>query len=600
MKPNSERKYVIIGGGPAGLTAAYQLVKLGHKPVVLEKDAILGGIARTEEYKGYRFDMGGHRFFTKVKEVEEMWQEVLGGEFLIRPRLSRIFYKGRFFSYPLKPGNALKQLGLLESAAILLSYIRWNLFPYREEETFEQWVTNRFGKRLFETFFKSYTEKVWGVSTKELKAEWAAQRIKSLSLKTAVLSMFLKPRKTITTLIEQFKYPRLGPGMMWEAVGRRIEEAGGEVRKKCDVVSVRREGERVTGVIVRDSEGRESLIEGTDFITSMPLTELVKKLTPDPPADVIHAGASLKYRDFLTVCVIVDQPQLFADNWIYIHDPSVHVGRIQNFKNWSPDMVADESKTSLGLEYFCTQGDALWSSPDDELIDLAKKELDKIGLARAADVSDACVYRVPKCYPIYDDDYGQQLPVLRNYIKGMQNLQSVGRAGMHRYNNQDHSMLAAMFAVRNAELGEAHDLWTVNTEQEYHEEIRDRAPGRNPNYVEQVVQRGLADVYRRLDRGGLGVGAAVLGALTLSLATLVLVLRGGERVGATLGLLSNYLPGYSVTPGGVLVGLLYGILIGFPVGWAFAAMRNALTVTYFTLVERRAERGYLADLLEFI
>lgn len=600
MEMSTQRKYVIIGGGPAGLTAAYQLVKLGHKPIVLEKDAVLGGIARTEEYKGYRFDMGGHRFFTKVKEVDEMWHEVLKTDFLLRPRLSRIFYKGKYFAYPLKPGNALKQLGLWESAAIMFSYVRWNLFPYREEDTFEQWVTNRFGKRLFETFFKSYTEKVWGISTKELKAEWAAQRIKNLSLKSAVFSMFLKPGSIITTLIEQFEYPRLGPGMMWEAVGRQIEDAGGEVRRHRNVTAVCRDGERITGVISCDPEGREELIEGTDFITSMPLSELTKKLTPAPPSEVLHAGASLKYRDFLTVCLIVDQPQLFSDNWIYIHEPSVLVGRIQNFKNWSPEMVADTNKTSLGLEYFCNEGDKLWSTPNSELIELASRELEEIGLARAADVSDGCVFRVPKCYPVYDDDYNQQLPVLRKYVDGMQNLHSVGRSGMHRYNNQDHSMLAAMYAVRNAEFGEKNDLWAVNTEPEYHEEVRNRAPGRNPNYIEQVVRRGLADVYRRLDRGALGAGGAALGAIVLSLATLVLVLSGGERVGPTLGLLTHYLPGYSVTERGVVVGLFYGLLVGFALGWTFAAIRNALTVAYLTIVERRAERGFLADLLELI
>jgi protoporphyrinogen oxidase len=600
MSTDSPRQFVIIGGGPAGLTAAYQLTKLGHKPIVLEKDAILGGISRTEEYKGNRFDMGGHRFFTKVKDVDDMWEEVLAADFLTRPRQSRIFYKSKFFSYPLKPANALSQLGLLDSAAIVLSYARWKLLPYRQEDTFEQWVTNRFGKRLFETFFKTYTEKVWGISTKELKAEWAAQRIKNLSLRVALLNMFQKPSRTVTTLIEQFKYPRLGPGMMWEAVGRRVEEAGGEIRLGRDCVALRHEGGRVTGVIARDGHGREEIIEGTDFITSMPLAVLVKRMDPAPPVEVVAAAGRLKYRDFLTVCLIVDRPTLFSDNWIYVHEPSVNVGRIQNFKNWSPDMVADPNKTSLGLEYFCNEGDQLWSMPDGKLVELAKRELAAIGLAAPGDVSDGCVFRVPKAYPVYDADYSEALPVLREYVNSLPNLQTVGRNGMHRYNNQDHSMLAAMCAVRNAVLGESHDLWAVNTDMEYHEEMNGRRPGRNANYVEEVVERGLAEVYRRLDRGALGVGGAALCALTVSLATLVLVVRGGAHVGATLGLLSNYLPGYSVTWSGALVGVGYGLLFGFAAGWAFAAVRNALTVAYFALLKRRAERGFLADLFEYV
>lgn len=462
---------VVIGGGPAGLTAAYELTKFGRVPVVLEKNSLVGGLARTESYKGFHFDMGGHRFFTKSEAVKQIWHEILADEFLHRPRLSRIYYKKRFFNYPLKPLNALFGLGIIESVLILLSYFRWRLFPYRKEESFEQWVTNRFGRRLFRTFFKSYTEKVWGIPCTELKAEWAAQRIKDLSLKTAVLNMLFKPRQTIKTLIDAFDYPRLGPGMMWKAVRQRVEQAGGTVQTGADVIRIHHSGWRVGSVVVARG-GRQELVRGSDFISSMPLTEFIKKLDPLPPVKVLEAAHKLTYRDFLTVCLIVRQPNLFPDNWIYIHDPAVQVGRIQNFKNWSPDMLPDPSKSSLGLEYFCNEGDTLWTKSDADLIEQGKRELEAIGLARAADVEDGCVFRVPKSYPVYDSNYQEHLAVLKEYVAGFENFQTIGRNGLHRYNNQDHAMLTGLLAVRNLVLGQRNDLWSVNADQEYHEEVR--------------------------------------------------------------------------------------------------------------------------------
>lgn len=466
--------FVIIGGGPAGLTAAYELVRHGAAPLVLEKDAIVGGIARTETYKGYHFDMGGHRFFTRSPEVERLWHDVLLEDFLKRPRLSRIYYKNRFFHYPLKPLNALWGLGPVESGRVVASYVWWKLFPHRTVDTFEQWVTNRFGQRLFETFFKAYTEKVWGISCSELKADWAAQRIRELSLKRAILSMFFRPQGTIRSLIESFGYPRRGPGMLWEAVRRQVAEHGGEVRMNSPVTAVHRQGRRVTGVSVR-MNGQAQRLSGTHFITSMPLTELVSKLDPPPPREVLEAAASLRYRDFITVCLIVGRKELFPDNWIYVHDPRVRVGRIQNFKNWSADMVPDASKTSLGMEYFCNEGDDLWTRRDAELIELAKCELDRIGLARSSEVEDGCVFRVPKSYPMYDGRYAEHLGVVRRFVDGLVNCRTVGRNGLHRYNNQDHSMLTGMYAVRNLLLGENHDLWDVNADMEYHEEAAESA-----------------------------------------------------------------------------------------------------------------------------
>jgi len=330
---------------------------------------------------------------------------------------------------------------------------------------------------------------VWGIPCTELKAEWAAQRIKGLSLRTALLSMFVRPRTTIKTLIEEFEYPRLGPGMMWNAVKSRIEERGGSVRLNRGVVQIRRTGSRIDCVVVA-CDGREEVYEGTDFLSSMAIKDFVLSLDPPPPRRVLDAAKMLNYRDFLTVCLIVSQPELFKDNWIYIHDPGVKVGRIQNYKNWSPQMVPDPGKTSLGLEYFCTVGDALWCLPDSDLIELGKREVDRIGLARAADIEDGCVFRVPKSYPIYDSDYRGHLAVVREFVDGLENFATIGRNGLHRYNNQDHAMLTGILAVRNLVLGEKNDLWSVNAEQEYHEEVRVPAANR-PDRSRRVAPSAL-------------------------------------------------------------------------------------------------------------
>ncbi len=463
---------VVIGGGPAGLTAALELTEHGCRPIVLERSQLVGGIARTESYKGFRFDMGGHRFFTKVDEVRELWHRVLGDHFLKRPRLSRIFYNKKFFHYPLKPFDALAKLGIVEGILIVFSYMRWRLFPYRNVDTFEQWVTNRFGRRLFLTFFKSYTEKVWGIPCTELKAEWAAQRIKNLTLGSALLSWLFKPRNAITSLIEQFDYPELGPGMMWEAFRREVESRGGVVRMGCDVVGIKRDGARILGVHIREN-GHPEFIPADHVISSMPVTESIKKLDPPAPDETLKAAGQLKYRDFLTVCLIVDRPELFADNWIYIHEPDVKVGRIQNFKNWSPAMVPDQSKTSLGLEYFCNEGDDLWCMSDADLVKLGTRELAHIGLVDSSTVEDGCVFRVPKSYPVYDSDYRDCLATIKKFVDDLDNFQTVGRNGLHRYNNQDHAMLTGLYAARNVALGQTNDLWNVNVDQEYHEEVRE-------------------------------------------------------------------------------------------------------------------------------
>ncbi|MGH7415581.1 MAG: NAD(P)/FAD-dependent oxidoreductase [Candidatus Rokuibacteriota bacterium] len=595
VEGSSEERVVVIGAGPAGLTAGRELARLGLRPIVVEKGAMVGGLARTEIFKGFHFDMGGHRFFTKVDEVNKIWHEVLGEHFLRRPRLSRINYNRRFFYYPLRPLNVLRGLGPWQAVLILLSYVRGQLFPYRQEDTFEEWVTNRFGRRLFRIFFKTYTEKVWGIPCSELRAEWAAQRIKNLSLKAAVLSMFLKPRRTIKTLIEEFDYPRLGPGMMWNAVAREIRQQQGAVRLHSEVVALRRTGLRIDGIVV-STGGREEIIAGTHFISSMPVSELVQKLTPPAPAPVLEAARRLSYRDFLTVCLIVNRPNLFPDSWIYVHSPEVTVGRIQNFKNWSPDMVPDPSKTSLGLEYFCSEGDAVWSTPDADLVELGKRELEQIGLVHAGDVEDGCVFRVSKAYPIYDAGYRDALATVRKFVDSLLNLQTVGRNGLHRYNNQDHAMLTGLLAVRNLTRGERNDLWSVNVDQEYHEEEVAALPDRE----RAEIGAGLGPVFHKLDGVALGGAAGVLGGMLLCLATLVLVLKGGDEVGPRLGLLAQYFPGYTVTGPGSLLGGAYGFIVGFLGGLGFAVFRNAALFLSMAILQRRAQLHLVRRFLDFI
>jgi protoporphyrinogen oxidase len=472
MSESEIQTVIVIGGGPAGLTAAYELLKIGVKPIVLEMGARVGGIARTEVFNGYRMDIGGHRFFTKVDEVEAFWQEVLGDDFLTRPRLSRIYYNRKFILYPLRFSDALSKLGVWQSSLVLMSYFRSRIFPYRQENSFEEWVSNRFGKRLYRIFFKTYTEKVWGIPCAELSAEWATQRIQNLSLPRAVLGALFGARgaKNVKSLIEQFHYPRLGPGMLWERTQQLIEQRGGEVRLNTMVEKVLHRDGQTLGVVAR-SNGRDETIEADAIISSMPISELVAKLDPPAPHDIRAGAARLTYRDYFTVGLIVNQAELFPDNWIYIHAPEVKVGRIQNFKNWSPEMVPDPSKTFLGLEYFCNEGDALWRMSDAELIKLGTAELETMGLARATDVEGGTVIRQLKTYPVYTGEYKEYLERIRGFLDSIPNLQTVGRNGMHMYNNQDHSMLTAMLAVKNLQ-GEQHDVWSVNVERAYHEEVR--------------------------------------------------------------------------------------------------------------------------------
>ncbi|BDA72032.1 amine oxidase [Calothrix sp. PCC 7716] len=459
---------LVVGAGPAGLTAAYELVKKGVQPIVLEQSDKVGGISRTETYKGYHFDIGGHRFYTKVAEVQQLWDEVLGDEFIKTPRLSRIYYQGKFFQYPLSAFDTLYKLGIYESLLILLSYFKVKQQPLPVEDNLEQWVTNRFGVRLYQTFFKTYTEKVWGIPCNQIQAEWAAQRIKGLSLKKAITNALFGSNDT-KTLIKEFNYPLLGPGMMWQRFAEKVETGGGEVHLNTRVLGLEHNNRRITKVIAQQGDNILQF-EAEHFISSMPLTTLINRLDPAPPSKVLDAANQLKYRDFLIVSLIIDARDLFPDNWIYIHSPGVKVGRIQNFKNWSPAMVPDARKTCLGMEYFCNAGDSLWEMSNAELIELAKQELGILGLAKGKVVEDGVVIRQPKAYPVYDHEYRQHLGVIQTYLQKFENLQTTGRNGMHRYNNQDHSMLTGLLAAKNI-LGEKHDLWEVNTERSYHEEF---------------------------------------------------------------------------------------------------------------------------------
>ncbi len=460
---------LIVGAGPAGLTAAYELVRNGRSVRIVEMTDHVGGISRTEMRDGYRFDIGGHRFFSKNAEVNALWQEMLGEEFLRVPRLSRIFFDGKFYDYPLSAFRTLWKLGLVESTAIVLSYLHAKAFPQHDVRTFEQWVVNRFGRRLFDTFFKTYTEKVWGMPCDQISADWAAQRIKGLSLKAALLHALLG-NSDARSLINEFDYPRYGPGQMWERFRDAVCDRGGQLSLNTDAARFHHNGRGRVEAMSVDSNGNRVRQPVSHVITSMPLPLLIQRLDPAPPDEVLEASRHLHHRDFILVGLVLNRTEAFPDNWIYIHSPGVSVGRIQNFKNWSPDMLADASKTSLGMEYFCTRGDELWQSSDDDLIALAKRELEQLGLANATEVDRGFVIRQPMAYPIYDDAYQLRIAIIREYLKTFTNLQTIGRNGMHRYNNQDHSMLTGLYAARNV-MGAHHDLWSINTERSYHETL---------------------------------------------------------------------------------------------------------------------------------
>ena len=462
-----------IGGGPAGLTAAYLLARQGWPVTVLEADPEhLGGISRTVERNGFRCDIGGHRFFSKSAQVNRLWEEILGDDLIERRRKSRILYRGRFFDYPLKAGNALRSLGLAEAVLCFLSFLWAQALPAGDIKSFEDWVSRRFGRRLFRIFFKTYTEKVWGMDSREISADWAAQRIQGLSLWAALKGALLpggRDRPVAKTLIDSFRYPRLGPGMMWEAAGRKVAEWGGDIQmgRRAERFIRLDEGWEVVSL-----GGRGELRHRADcIVASAPIRDLVPRIEPAPPPAVAAAAQSLRHRDFLIVCLRLQDRGLFDDQWLYIHDPGVQVGRIQNFRSWSPDMVPPGG-ACFGMEYFCFQDGSFWNSEDAELIQLAERELVQLGLAQPGDVQGGFVVRQPKAYPVYDDGYAERVATVRRFIAARcPELHLVGRNGMHKYNNQDHAMMTAMLSVENIMAGEMrHDVWKVNQDAEYLED----------------------------------------------------------------------------------------------------------------------------------
>ncbi|MDE2405794.1 MAG: NAD(P)/FAD-dependent oxidoreductase [Sphingomonadales bacterium] len=503
----------VIGAGPAGLTAAYLLTRAGFSVTVIEKDPrYVGGISRTVEHGGYRFDIGGHRFFSKSRQVVDLWNEILPHDFIERPRLSRIHYEGKFYSYPLRAFEALWNLGIVRSTLCMASFAKAKLRPRRTVRSFEDWTVNQFGKRLYGIFFKTYTEKVWGMPCDEMSADWAAQRIKGLSLWGAVVdglkrSLGLNRRPNdgmaVKTLLESFRYPRLGPGMMWEAARDHVIARGNRVLMGHALRQLAQDGDGTWRLLAAGTDG-DSLIRARHVISSAPLRELAARLHPLP--ENAMAANALRYRDFLTVALkIRADDDLFPDNWIYIHDSKVKVGRIQNFRSWSPEMVPEAGVACVGLEYFCFEGDGLWSMTDDALVALATGEMAVLGLVAPDKVIGGAVVRQEKAYPVYDEDYAANVAALRHELEARYaTLHLVGRNGMHRYNNQDHAMMTAMLTVENIKAGaRVYDVWAVNEDAEYHEAGDEGAqehlpPARRPTADQAAALASMRDVPQPL------------------------------------------------------------------------------------------------------
>jgi protoporphyrinogen oxidase len=527
----SAKHALIIGAGPAGLTAAYELLKrTGIAATVLEKTDSIGGLSRTVNYKGNRIDVGGHRFFSKSERVVQWWLQILPLQavpgptariayrgqvatvpaasdsaapenadrlMLIRNRRSRIYFKGKLFDYPLSlSADTIKSLGILKTTYIALSYIYSRAFPIRPESNLEEFLTNRFGRELYLAFFKAYTEKVWGVACRDVSAEWGAQRIKGLSLANVVSHTLhglrgrhagdLSQRKIETSLIEHFMYPKFGPGQMWEEVARRVRRMGGRVLTRWCVDQIEHvESRRIVAVRATNSDTGESRRFEADYVFStMPVKELVAAMTPAAPGPVREIADGLMYREFITVGVLCKclalretSGEAVKDNWIYIQEPGVKAGRLQIFNNWSPAMVADPSTTWIGLEYFCNENDELWRKSDSALVDLARNELVAMNILEPQEILDATVVRAAKAYPAYFGSY-DRFSKISSWSDQLENLFLIGRNGMHKYNNQDHSMLTAMLAVDNiiGNVSSRDNLWALNTEGEYQEEVREPVP----------------------------------------------------------------------------------------------------------------------------
>ena len=453
---------VIIGAGPAGLSAGYYLVKHGRKVLILESDSQVGGISKTVNYKGYRFDIGGHRFLTKNKSIFKFWLELVGKTNMIKVnRLSRIYYNNKFFSYPVKPVEAFQKLGVIESIKVAASYIKIKIKPLKNEDSFENFMINRFGTTLFNTFFKNYTKKVMGIETSQMSADWAGRRVKGLSLEKVLLAA--KSKNTATqTLYHTFFYPKLGPGQMWEAAFRKVKNKGGEILLNQKVIKILTKNKKVCGLKILGKTKQIPI--KNQLLCSMPISSVIKALDKKPPNKVVKAASQLRYRDFITVGLIINNKDIFPDNWLYIHHPDLKIGRLQNYKNWSKAMVKNSnSRSTLGLEYFCNDRDKLWQMADKELIKLGINEMVKIGFIKSSQVIDGTVVRVKKAYPIYDLDYKKNVKTVKDWLdQNLTNLVLVGRNAMHTYNSQDHSTLVGILAAKNIVNQETNDLWTAD------------------------------------------------------------------------------------------------------------------------------------------
>jgi protoporphyrinogen oxidase len=471
---------LIVGAGPAGLTAGYELSKKRKNVVILEADPqYIGGIARTIFYKEYRFDIGGHRFFSKNKEVERWWADILKKDFLKRPRLSRWYYRGKFFCYPPKPLEILKIFGFLESTKIIISYLKYKLFPIKPEESLGDWCVNNFGYYLAKPFFIDYNTKLWGISPKKISKDFASQRVKGISmintLKNAIQKTINpKNRKVIKSLIDEFNYPKYGPGQLWEKVSQEIKNNNGKIFLGHKVVKINHAKGKIISVEAQN-ENKRVVIKTEQVLSTMPLKELILSLSPKPPEEVLEAARNLKFRDFITVALMIDKKEISPDNWIYTHDEGIKAIRVQLFKNWSPFMVPDENKSCIGFEYVCKEGDSLWKLSDKELIELAKKELNELNFAKSSEVFDAKVVRLKNVYPIYLIDYKKNVKIIKDYLRKNfidNSLNPLGRGGLHRYNNMDHSMVTSFLTVENILKNKHNDPWGVNEDAEYHEETK--------------------------------------------------------------------------------------------------------------------------------
>ena len=484
---------VILGAGPAGVSCAYELAQHGTAATVIERHDRVGGLCRTIPFQGCRFDIGPHRFFTKNDEVDRLWHAALGDQAVTVARQTRILYRNHLFDYPLRPLAALQGLGLWTSARAMASFARIKLFPERRPPAgnFEDWVVRQFGRVLYDIFFKTYTEKVWGISCRDISAEWAGQRIKGLSLSSALLHSLKRGGATgtgIKSLVDQFDYPRLGAGQAYERLAEQAQRRGADFRFRTSVQEILHDGTRLTAVAVAGPDGGCMRLPAAQVFSSMPLTQFVLRLNPVPPAEVVEAARTLYYRDHLTVNLVVRRRRPFPDNWIYVHDPRVRMARIACYGNFSDGMLADPAQDALSVEYFAFAHDDLWQRDDAELIRLAGAELEQTGLLAAREIAGAFVVRERDSYPVYYLGYRRNLETIRNYLARFANLTPIGRGGMYRYNNQDHAMLSGLLAARNyCHPGARHDLWEINEENEYLEEKQLPLPlHAGPAVVEEV------------------------------------------------------------------------------------------------------------------